>query len=77
MSFRLRSFPTGASMDPYVIYHGNVIYQWCRAVWDGSPGLHVIQKVFEKASDDLWRSRRPWHVCTSPAHVYLLTAAEL
>eukprot|EP00959_Pyramimonas_sp_CCMP1952_P031760 666291-Pyramimonas_sp.AAC.1 len=61
MSFRLRSFPAGASMDPYVICHGNVIYQWCRAVWDGAPGLHIIQKVFEKASDDLWRSRRPWH----------------
>eukprot|EP00959_Pyramimonas_sp_CCMP1952_P266417 5569805-Pyramimonas_sp.AAC.1 len=44
MSFRLRSFPTGASMDPYVLYHGNVVYQWCRAVWDGAPGLHIIQK---------------------------------
>eukprot|EP00959_Pyramimonas_sp_CCMP1952_P062995 1316866-Pyramimonas_sp.AAC.1 len=35
-------FLLGASMDPYVIYHGNVIYQWRRAVWDGSPGLHII-----------------------------------
>eukprot|EP00959_Pyramimonas_sp_CCMP1952_P154699 3236420-Pyramimonas_sp.AAC.1 len=43
MSFRLRSHPSGARVDPYAVYHMNVVLQWCKAIWDGSPGLDVMQ----------------------------------
>ena len=34
-------------------------------------------KPLSETVDDLWDVKRPWNVCTSQVHVYLLTLREL
>eukprot|EP00959_Pyramimonas_sp_CCMP1952_P138202 2892734-Pyramimonas_sp.AAC.1 len=77
MSSRLRSFKMGEAMGPSLICRSNVVHQWCRAVGGCTPVLDGAQCVFENASGDLWRAERPRLIAAQPAHVYLLTLAEI
>ena len=50
---RLLSSALGAQIDPARLYHGEVVYMWARAVWEGPPPLNILQACFEAARGHL------------------------
>eukprot|EP00959_Pyramimonas_sp_CCMP1952_P271742 5681687-Pyramimonas_sp.AAC.1 len=64
-------------MDPFCIYHSQVIGIWARAVWIGRPALGILQAVLVSAARDLERASNWRASAASPAHVYPLSVQQL
>ena len=65
------------NIDPALGHHRDVIVSWASCVWDGTPGLDIMQQTLEHAVRKLRTFHKPWQGVVDPAGTLLLTLGRI